>query len=238
MAKYGKWIGGGLGWVLGGPIGAIFGFAAGAFIDEVKSFQVVSGVTHTGDFKVSLLVLMAAVMKADGRLMRSELEYIKKFLIAQFGAIEAEQKLKIFKEMLKQDIPLQAVCLQIKANMDYASRLQLMHFLFGIAGADGNFDPRESEILFHIATYSGISRKDHDSIKAMFVDEIESAYKVLEIDQNASDDEIKKSYRKMATKYHPDKVSHLDNSIQNAAKEKFQQLNAAYEKIKKQRGIK
>lgn len=237
MAKYGKWIGGGLGWVLGGPIGAIFGFAAGAFYDEVKKFQGAGGATHAGDFKVSLLVLMAAVMKADGKLMRSELDYVKKFLVAQFGKEEGDQKLQIFKEILKQEIPLQAVCLQIKVNMDYSSRLQLMHFLFGLAGADGHFDPKEAEVLFRISSYMGISRMDHDSIHAMFVDDVDSAYKVLEIDSNASDDEIKKAYRKMAVKYHPDKVSHLDSSIQEAAKEKFQQLNAAYEKIKKQRGI-
>ncbi len=71
----------------------------------------------------------------------------------------------------------------------------------------------------------------------MFVKDINSAYKVLEISPEATDDEVKAAYRKMAVKYHPDKVAHLGDDIQHAAKEKFQHLSAAYEEIKKQRGM-
>jgi DnaJ like chaperone protein len=83
----------------------------------------------------------------------------------------------------------------------------------------------------------GISEKDFESIKAMFFKDTKSAYKILEITPDASDEELKKAYRKMAIKYHPDKVSHLGEDVQKAAKEKFQQLNAAYEAIKKERGL-
>ena len=71
----------------------------------------------------------------------------------------------------------------------------------------------------------------------MFVKETDSAYKILEISPVATDDEVKKAYRQMAIKYHPDKVSTLGEDIQKAAKEKFQQLSNAYEQIKKQRGM-
>ena len=83
----------------------------------------------------------------------------------------------------------------------------------------------------------GISDKDFESIQAMFIPNTDSDYKILEIDRSASDEEVKKAYRRMAMKYHPDKVSHLGEDFQNAAKEKFQKVNQAYENIKKERNV-
>lgn len=236
--SYGKWIGGGLGWAFGGPIGAIMGFAFGSMYDGMQTGKYEYKPTQSGDFSISLLILSAAIMKADGRIMRSELEYVKQFFIRQFGAYEAQQKIKLLKEILKQEINVQEVSLQIKQYMDYPARLQLLHFLFGISSADGQFHSLEVETIDSISSYLGISHNDYISIKAMFVKDIDSAYKIIEVSPESSDDEIKKSYHKMAVKYHPDKVAHLGEDIKTAAKEKFQKLNAAYEEIKKQRGIK
>ena len=71
----------------------------------------------------------------------------------------------------------------------------------------------------------------------MFVREVDSSYKILEIEPNCSDEDLKKAYRKMAMKYHPDKVSHLGEEVKKSAEEKFREVGAAYEYIKKQRGI-
>ena len=240
MAKYGKWIGGGLGWVLGGPIGGILGFVFGAVFDGVSSVQVDGKrpATQRGDFSVSLLILSAAVMRADDKVVKSELNYVKQFLNAQFGTNQAQQMLKILKDLLKQDYNIRDVSMQISNYMDYASRLQLLHYLFGIALADGQSHPDEISMIDLISNYMGIKQNDLDSIKAMFIKDQESAYKILEISADATDDEVKKAYRRMATKYHPDKVVHLGPDIQKAAKEKFQMLNQAYTRIKKQRGMK
>ena len=240
MAKYGKWIGGGLGWVLGGPIGGILGFVFGAVFDGVSSVQVEGKrpTTQRGDFSVSLLILSAAVMRADDKVLKSELNYVKQFLNAQFGTNQAQQMLKVLKDLLKQDYNIRDVSMQISNYMDYASRLQLLHYLFGIALADGQSHPDEISMIDLISNYMGIKQNDLDSIKAMFIKDQESAYKVLEISADATDNEVKKAYRRMATKYHPDKVVHLGPDVQKAAKEKFQMLNQAYTRIKKQRGMK
>jgi len=240
MTKFVKWIGGGLGWALGGPIGGLLGFVIGSAVDGIKISTTTTRQqipTRSGDFSVSLLILSAAVMKADGKLLKSELDFIKNFFVRQFGVSETEEKMKIFREILKKDIPVQDVCMQIRQFMDVPSRLQLMHYLFGIAGADGQFHTKEIEVIQRMSVYLGINSSDFNSIKAMFVGDVDSAYKILEISKDASDDEVKKAYRKMALKYHPDKVSHLGEDVQKSAKEKFQKLNAAYEEIKKQRGI-
>ena len=240
---YGKWIGGGLGWAFGGPIGGILGFVFGSMFDgmqsgtyEYKPSQE-TGRTRTDDFSVSLLILAAAVMKADGKVMRSELDYVKRFFNDQFGAEIAARNINMLREVLKQDINVYDVSLQIKQYMEYASRLQLLHFLFGIAMADGQIRKIEVDIISKISGFLGLDSSDFQSIKAMFVKDTTSAYKILDTTPDATDDEIKKAYRKMAVKYHPDKVSHLGEDIIKAAKEKFQKLNAAYEQIKKERGM-
>lgn len=262
MAKYGKWLGGGLGWAFGGPIGAVIGFALGSFYDSSvgeavgqpnSGNQYSSGrggsayggnpyrdaqQTRSGDFEVSLLVLSAAVMKADGKVLKSELNYVKDFLTKQIGEANMKRALPMLKEILKQDISIRQISMQIQANMPHAMRLQLMHYLFGIANADKYVDSQELRVLQTIASYMNISGKDFQSIAAMFkAKDVQSSYEILEITSSASDTEVKKAYRKMAVKYHPDKVSQLDEQYKEAAKEKFQKVQEAYEQIKKERGM-
>ncbi len=243
MGKFGKWIGGGLGWAFGGPIGAIVGFVVGSMFDQGKGVLTNNGKTGysarttTGGYIMSLLVLTATVMKADGKILKSELDYVKAFLVRNFGENAATDAVRMLRDILKQNIPVNDVCRQIRQNMNYSARLQLMHFLFGIAQADGTVDAMELQTIVAIGREMGISDSDFQSIQAMFVPNTDSDYKILEIDRSATDKELKKAYRRMAMKYHPDKVSQLGEEVQNAAKEKFQMVNKAYENIKKERNI-
>ena len=247
MAKiqFGKWLGGGLGWALGGPLGGVLGFALGSAFDAAsvtvkmdgKTSYISGGAPHVGDFAASLLVLSAAVMKSDGKILNSELDYVKKFLAKQFGETHAQQQLLMLKEILKQEIPLHEVCIQIKQFMPHSERLQIIHYLFGISKADGHVHELELQTIHTIANYLGINPADFNSLKAMYFRDVNSDYKILEIETSASDEEVKKAYRKMAVKFHPDKVAALGEEVQKAAKEKFQKVLQAYENIKKQRGF-
>jgi DnaJ like chaperone protein len=240
MGIFGKWIGGGLGWVVGGPIGGLLGFLIGSMIDSSTGVTVTGAKgtqTTPGAFGISLLVLMAAVMKADGKVVRSELDYVKQFFVRQFGKNSAKEALLMLKDLLKQDIPIKDVCEQIKRNMDYSSRLQLLHLLFNISAADEKFDPHEVAVITKISDFLGIASGDFLSIKNMFIPETDSAYKILEISPDAADDEVKKAYRRMAMKYHPDKVGHLGDDFRKTADEKFKKVNDAYARIKKERNL-
>lgn len=242
MAKVGKWITGGLGWAFFGPIGGILGFVVGSMFDNTEALQRQQEYqpgqpTTQGGYVMSLLVLVAAVMKADGKILKSELEYTKQFFVRSFGTAAAGEAIKILRDLLNQNIPVNDVCIQIRKNMDHPSRLQLVHFLFGIASADGQVHDSEHKLIAHIAQQMGISEKDYESMEAMFVANTDAAYKILEVEPVATDDELKKAFRKMAIKYHPDKVHYLGADIQKAAHEKFQKVNEAWETIKKQRGI-
>ncbi len=240
--SYAKWVGGGLGWAFGGPIGGILGYVLGSMFQGQQNMHGRSfrpGMpTTTGDFNVSLLVLTAAIMKADGTVKKSELEYVKKFYVANFGVEGAKHYIKLLGDILKKDFDVQEVSRQIGRFMDYSARLQLMHYLFGVALADGHADSSEVDLIERIAMAMGLGASDFQSIKAMFVKDTESAYKILGITASATDEEVKTAYREMAKKYHPDKVNHLGEEVKKAAEEKFMKVNEAYEAIKKERGMK
>jgi DnaJ like chaperone protein len=240
LGKFVKWIGGGLGFVMGGPIGGLLGFLVGSFFDEARG-QSYTTTTSTGNtpgaFGMSLLVLIAAVMKADGKVVKAELDYVKEFFVRQFGRDTAKEALVMLRDLLKQEIPLRDVCLQIGRNMDYSSKLQLLHLLFGVSASDQRIVPSEVSVIEIISGYLGITSTDYLSIRNMFIPETDSAYKILEVEPSASNDEVKKAYRKMAMKYHPDKVSHLGEDFRKTADEKFKKVNEAYERIKKERDI-
>lgn len=242
MGIFGKWIGGGLGFVMGGPLGALLGFMVGSMVDNTS----VHSSTYTGtspqrtaqgDFGMSLLVLIAAMMKADGKVVKAELDYVKQFFVRQFGESSAREALQMLRNILKQDIPVQDVCVQISRNMDYSSRLQLLHLLFNIALADTAIQQSELIMIEQMSGYLGINNSDFISIRNMFIPETDSSYKILELERNATDEEVKKAYRRMAMKYHPDKVSHLGEDYRKSAEDKFKKVNEAYEKIKKERNM-
>jgi DnaJ like chaperone protein len=251
--SYGKIFGGMLGWAMGGPIGAIIGFAIGSIADNTTvkvgtnatggridntSYKQYRHQTQSGDFASALLVLSAAVMKADQKMLKVELDYIRDFYQRQFGSAEAAQHIGVLKELLKKDIPIREVCEQIRYYMEHSMRLQLMYYLFGIAKSDGHVDKSEMQVIEQIASYLGLTEKDYESLKAMYYKDTDSAYKILEIEQTVGDDEVKKAFRRMAMKYHPDKVRGLGEQHEKAANEKFLKVQEAYEQIKKERGFK
>jgi len=239
MVKIGKWIGAGLGWTIGGPMGAILGFAFGSFVDasNFESLATPLSNTTTGDFVVSLLVLIAAVMKADQKVMKSELNFVKSYLAKAFDEEEATEMLRILRNILKQDIPLKDVTNQIKSQMDYPSRLQLLHLIYGIALSDGTVTAPELQLIGQIGHDMGIHEADIGSLKGMYVKSADWAYDVLEVGPNSTNEVIKKAYRQLALKNHPDKIAYLGEEILQKAQEKFHRINEAYETIRKERGM-
>lgn len=252
-----KWIAGFLGWVTWGPIGALLGFLAGsAFDGYVERARQLSddgsaiGGTGTyrrtsysaseqrNSFLVSLLVLSAAVIKADGKALQSELDYVKGFVRKNFGEDVVPEAMRMLSELTRQDVNIYEVGPQIARYMNYSQRLQLFHYLTQIALADGEFHKSEKGVLEAIGATIGLSQGDINSVISMFYKETNSAYSVLGVSPSATDDEVRTAYRRMAMKNHPDKVATLGPDVQKAAAEKFRQVQEAYEAIKKERGMK
>ncbi|MCQ2317203.1 MAG: TerB family tellurite resistance protein [Bacteroidales bacterium] len=236
-----RWFGAGIGWAFGGPIGAIIGFALGSILGSgsitKEDVKFMGENKQQQDFTASLLVLTAAVMKADGVVKKSELDYVKRFFLTNFGQEQAEKYILTLREVLKQDINVADVSRQVGRYMEYSSKLQILHYLFGIASADGQVHDSEVDVINTVSSYMGIYDSDFQSVKAMFVKDVDDAYTILGVDPSATDDEVKKAYRDMAKKNHPDKVAYLGDDVRKAAEQKFQEINDAYDKIRKQRGL-
>lgn len=239
---FGKWIVGALGWAMFGPIGGILGYYFASRVERLAEASVAYGEDQTwnqgqrNSFLMSLLVLSASVIKADGKTSSQELATLRSFFTRNFGTQAGKEAEEIVRELLTKDYNLYEVCGQIRSCMDYSQRLQLYHYLVALGASDG-LHQREVDVLETIATYIGLSKAEVDSIFAQFRPSNDSNYRVLEITPDATDEEVKKAYRKMAVKYHPDKVATLGEDVQKAAEEKFKAVSQAYEAICRERGI-
>lgn len=241
----GKWILGGLGFAMGGPIGALIGvFVASLFDGNKAGFTTTKSYSYTrratqGDVQVSIIVLIACVIKADGRVLKSEINYIKPFLLRSFGEEGAKQALQLLKELLEKDIDAISVARQIGQHVNYSTRLELVHLLLNVANSDGEMEQNELRIVEQISIAMSVQNADYQSLLALYQRQKDAnwAYTALEIAPTATDDEVKKAYRRMAMKYHPDKVANAGEKIREQATDKFRGINEAYEFIKKQRGI-
>jgi DnaJ like chaperone protein len=235
-------------------LGAFIGFVIGSVIDNTKIFsgKFTSGNegedifdyyrqhanrTHE-DFATMLMALSALIMKADGRPLKVELDFIKSFFSRQFGEQYTREHLKVLKHFLDaQSIPIEQICNDIKLRTQLEVRIQLLHYLFGIAKADSHIADAEIAAIKRIAAMLGVPQSDYESVRSMFVRDANADYHVLGIESTSTNEEVKKAYRQMAIRYHPDKVSQLGEEYQKGAKEKFQKVQEAYENIKKIRGM-
>ena len=242
-----KIFGGILGFTVGGPIGALVGVALGGFAHNVASGGAQpertlgsgSASASQADFHLSVLVLSAIVIKADGTVHKKELDFVREGFVKMFGKQKANESFKVFESVVSQDINTKEVCDQIRGYTTHAMRLQLVHFLFQIGQADGHLHSTELDAIRKIANYLYVRSADFESIHAMFAEKITRIdfYTILEITPKATDDEVKKAYRKMAKKYHPDKLWDMGADVKTAAKEKFMKVQEAYDMICKERGI-
>ncbi len=242
-----KWIAALLGYYLFRYPGAILGFFVGSAIDGLRKkgggpqsvFQdLTRQKVSPADFELNLLSLCSIVIKADGKVSQSEMDYVRQYFVSTYGKDKSNAIFRTFNEInKKREISAQRICTFLNQRTRYEVRLQLLHFLFGIAHADGAVSTSEISKIQEIAGYLRVTLRDFESIKAMFIKSADMAYKILEIEKSATDGQVKKAYRNMAKKYHPDRVNTENEAIKKGAEEKFKKVQTAYETIQKERGL-
>ena len=241
-----KWFAAILGFAFFRIPGAVVGFIIGSIIDS-GSFQLTGNSSRNKtspqhvtprDFELNLLSLCSIVIKADGRINQQELDYVRQYFVSAYGKERANATFRTFNEVIKKrEISAHRICTYLTRHTQYPARLQIIHFLFGIANADGHVSNAEALEIEKMAGFLRVGFRDFESIKAMFFKTGDQYYKILEIDKTATDAEVKKAYRNMAKKYHPDKVQHMDEVHIKGAEAKFKEVQKAYEQIQKERGL-
>lgn len=244
-----KWLGAVIGFAYRGFIGGVLGYLVGTLIDSLLGTGTKKGGFKTvfhqqgqtvspGDFELNLLSLCSIVIKADGSVSQRELDYVRQYFVQAYGKERANATFRTFNDVIKnRQVSPQKICTYLQQRTRYEVRLQIVHFLFGIAQADGHVSEPEVNQISQIAGFLRLSRQDFESIKAMFFKNADSAYTILEIEKTATDAQVKKAYREMAKKYHPDKLQHMDEAYRQGAEEKFRKVQEAYEIIQKERGM-
>lgn len=253
--SFGKWMGGILGWSAFGPLGGIIGFLIGTMFDAaangsegdfMRLTEEQSQQGNRNSFFISMLVLAAYIVKADGKVMHSEMELVRGMLRQNFGEDAAQQGDQMMRELFREQDRmgtaaykqnLQQACQQIAYHMDYSGRLQLLNFLVMIAQADGRVDQVEIQALKEVAQWMQMSPQEVDAMLHLEGNSLEDAYKVLGVSPDVSDAELKRVYRKLALEHHPDRVAKLGDDVRRAAEKKFQEINAAKDRIWKARGL-
>ena len=241
-----RWIAAIIGYSIFRFPGAIIGFLLGSLFEGSRSSngsrrsiftQSKQGVSPA-EFELNLLSLASLVIKADGIVNQKELDFVRQYFVQAYGKEQANATFKVFNEEIKKkQLSAQKIATFLRNKMRYESRLQIIHFLFSVAKADGQISDPEVREINNITGFLGINHRDFESIKAMFFSNPDSAYKILEIEKTANPDQIKKAYRTMVKKYHPDKLQHMDEVYRNGAEEKFRKVQEAYEQIQKERGF-
>ena len=240
-----KWVTAILGYTYFRFGGAILGYFIGSILEQLfrqdrrnPFASVQSQRMQTNQVQLNLLSLAAIVIKADGKVDERELRFVRNYFITNYGEAYASSIFAKFnKEVKKEQQNLNEITRLFVQRAPYETRLQILHFLFAIANADGHVAEVEVQKILQIANALQLRSMDFESIKAMFVKSADNAYKILEISPSATDAEVKKAYRTMAKKYHPDKLQTDDAALKKGAQEKFQQVQAAYETIQKERGL-
>lgn len=256
--------GAGVGFITAGPIGALLGAVLGSLWGETREHKRVSQSTarskmdqkQTSEFTYSLLILFACVIKADEQTTKSEINFVKEYLIKEFGSENAREMMQVLKSLLGKEINIKSICDQIRVNTDYYFRLELVHLLFKLAACDGSIEPREFTAIRDIALGLSLGQLDFIRIASMFSQfsyqgrsgsrnsrnrsyfnnegKLDNAYNILGIKKGISKGGVKSAYRKLSKEYHPDKVAHLGEEYQKIAQEKFIKIKDAYDLVLEQ----
>lgn len=236
MARYEKWLGAGIGWMAGGPLGSMLGYAAGSTLQSSTRKYEKTG--NTSEFETNLIVLAAAVIKADGRTTDDEIQFVRHFFTEHFSPDHIDEKMNILDHCLQRNYDTRKACDDIRISSSPSTRTQVVNFLFDLAFADKALDKAESDLIFVLAGWLNVNDVEFKKIKHSFSSAGgHTKYELLGVKHNANYEEIKASYRKLVLEYHPDRNTHLSPAEQSALADKFRRIQDAFEKIKEERSF-
>lgn len=226
-------------------VAAAAGFYYGGLIGGISAFLLVKELIDNKDdgveiLELSLLRLSSLMIKADGIIDKNEIVYVREYFKNNFGTQKAK---KLFKELKKNPpIPsgLDDILNAIKTRIEPSKLYVIIQFLYSISISDGVLSVSEDEFIFNVGKKLGFTVSRLNEIRSQFVvnkkknesSNLNSNHlRILGLDNEATNEDIKKAYRRLAKEYHPDKLVGVNDTIKKIAEEKFREITEAYEKL-------
>ena len=260
MPWLGKLLGGTLGFFLGGPLGMIAGAVFGHYMIDKSStgggedgnsegrrfFFVNTGYNRSQMvFFVGAFSMLAKLASADGQVSDAARRKVNEFMVNDLGLMgqSYDYAQSIFNQALAQDASFENLADQFYENFKGSPQLlnMMVDIFYRVAMVDGRISANESHLIDYAVRVFRIHESIHDSIRRKYnVRGSSKAYAVLGLTENATEIEIKKTYRKLILEYHPDTVAAkgMADEFKEYATKRFREIQEAYETICNERGIK
>jgi len=258
MSWWGKIVGGGFGFMLGGPLGALMGMAAGHQFDKgLNAIDLEPGNTERVQmaFFTAVFSVMGYLAKADGTVSRSEIKMAENIMDQMsLNASQRKAAIELFNQGKQANFPLDEILRQFKTECHRRTNLlqMFLEILIATAYADNHLDNAEHSALQDIAQKIGFSTSQLDQLINMVSAQqqyshqtaatspqssLKQAYAVLGVDSEISDASLKKTYRRLMSQHHPDKLvaKGLPEEMIKLANQKTAEIKSAYEQIKNSR---
>lgn len=193
-----------------------------------------------------LVQILINIAKIDGTVSKEEISTIHRFF--QYNLRYDQTRMYWVKELVKEAVSstqsMEVLLQEFRDSFAYEPRLILLELIYQILYTKTEVPDAELKIASDIAAYLQISEYDKRTIEAKYKygrqqqttrtsGGMEQYYAILGLEPGADEDSIKKAYRKLSMKYHPDKVNHLGEEFRSVAEEKMKEINAAYDILMK-----
>ena len=230
--KYFKWVAVFFGWYFFGLFGAIIAYLLTNTLLKARNNNL--------DFEISLLRICSMLIKSDGNVEKVEVDIVRNYFIRTFGSYKANQVFSKAKSSKLKEYDLEQLVDVLKSKVIPTQYYAILQLLFAVAASDGKIAKKEDDFITRVGLLLQFTRDRIQIIRNQFVNSnvssegsIKQYLSVLGLSEGATKDEIKSAYRSLAKEFHPDKLNGMSQGIKDLAKEKFQQIQLAYENLNK-----
>jgi len=237
------WMGAGLGFLRGGPFGAVVGGAAQHFLGKKlqnKFQKSLPGIQKKGNYITSMVIILTRVGMVNQPLTNKQVEIIYKFFRKNldFGAAEFRAIDPLIIEVQTKKPDLDRFIEMYKNACQNNYNLLLVALCYQISLVEGCFDRETEKLIKQVVLLLDLSYNQHNAIRKKYsLGIVKTPYHILKISPDASNEDVKKAYRILIREYHPDTVIHEGEEAAEAAHLKFLEIQQAYQELESVRGI-